>query len=222
MKKILTTLLFVAVLGATSISAQPYFRRGGVERPSNSLMHRNHYYDYIPYAGFLEMGYSGGVGEIHADQFEVLTTHGLQVNSNLFVGLGTGLQVQFNDVEELDFLPVAGKYGHKTGVNIPLYVDFRVCPVYRRVSLPIQPFFDVKIGASFDVTEDYMKIHRGYLDSGTNFYLSPSVGFRVPVGHKTAVNVGVTYNLTTQHYIGSGKDETIGLSSFGARISYEW
>ncbi len=221
MKKILTTLLLV-VLGVTLISAQPYFRRGGVERPSTSMRNHYHGYNYVPYSGFVEMGFSGGVGEIHANQFEVLTTHGLQVNSNLFVGLGSGLQFQFNDVlDSTKFSGVSGDVS-KTGVNIPLYVDFRVCPVYRRMSMPIQPFFDMKVGASFNVTGKRMVIHSGCIDRNTNFYMSPSVGFRVPVGYKTAVNVGVTYNLTTQRYIGLNKEGNIGLSSFGARISYEW
>lgn len=221
MKKTYFAILLALLLGTMGVSAQPYFTRNGMQRPAdNRIRHNGGYYGggtLVPYKGFLEIGYSGGVGDIKADQFEVLTTHGLQATENLYVGIGTGLQVQFDDA----YYRHDGYDMHDTGVNVPLYVAFRLSKSrYNR--FPIQPFFDAKIGASFCLNGDGLAISDGWLARDKNFYFSPSVGFRVPIGYRNGLNVAVTYNLTTQSFESGGHYRNIGLSSFGVRLGFDF
>ncbi|MGN1264737.1 MAG: hypothetical protein ACI4UL_02865 [Muribaculaceae bacterium] len=223
MKKTYFTILIAILLGTITVSAQPYFTRNGTRRPADNRVRNDRYYGgggyggYVPYKGFLEIAYAGGVGDIKADQFEILTTHGLQASPNLYVGLGTGLQVHFNDA-----YTTAQQFDtHTTGVNVPLYVDFRLgTSNYNR--FPIQPFFDLKIGASFCLNGDGLAISDGCLARDKNFYLSPSVGFRFPIGYKSGINIAVTYNLTTQNFERNYDYRNIGLSSFGVRLGFDW
>ena len=169
------------------------------------------------------MGYAAGIGDNRADRLDILTTHGLQVSNNTFVGIGGGLSVSFNNddyaVHDYDY--------HTTGVSIPLYVDFRLGNTYPSRSSWVQPFFDFKIGAQFRVSDDTLVVGRGYYDGTNSFYMSPSVGIRIPTGGKSAVNLAATYNLTTHRIADwSGNsyycDDVKGLSSFGVRLSFEW
>ena len=221
MKKTYFAILLALLLGTMGVSAQPYFTRNGMQRPAdNRHRHGGGYYGsgtWVQYNGFLETGYAGGVGDIKADQFEILTTHGLQATSNLYVGIGTGLQVQFDDA----YYGNDGYDMHETGVNVPLYVDFRLgTSNYSR--FPIQPFFDVKIGASFCLNTNGLAISDGCLARDKNFYFSPSVGFRFPIGYRNGLNVAVTYNLTTQSFESGANYRNIGLSSFGVRLGFDF
>ena len=231
MKRTIITSILAIVIGMAAAEAQPYFRHGhgsGPRRPQHETYYRgnNGYHSsFVPYKGFLELGYAAGIGDNRADRLDILTTHGLQVSSNTFVGIGGGLSVSFNN-DEYDRHDDYYDY-HTTGVSIPLYVDFRFGNVIPSRSSFVQPFFDMKIGAQFRVSDDTLVVGRGYYDGTNSFYMSPSVGLRIPTGGKSAVNLAATYNLTTHRIADwSGNsyycDEVKGLSSFGVRLSFEW
>ena len=229
MKRTVITSILAIVIGVAVAEAQPYFRHGqggGQRRPQRETYYRGDNgfrSSFVPYKGFLEMGYAAGIGDNRADRLDILTTHGLQVSNNTFVGIGGGLSVSFNNddyaVHDYDY--------HTTGVSIPLYVDFRFGNTYPSRGSWVQPFFDFKIGAQFRVSDDTLVVGRGYYDGTNSFYMSPSVGIRIPTGGKSAVNLAATYNLTTHRIADwSGNsyycDAVQGLSSFGVRLSFVW
>jgi len=229
MKKIFATLI-VLVVGIGMAEAQPYFRNRGQGTSTPRQRYEQRYYrdgnyshSVVPYKGFLELGYSFGIGDNRSDRLDILTTHGLQVGNSTFIGVGTGLSVAFNADENYPYDSYSDL--HTTGVSIPLYVDFRFGQTEPYRSF-IQPFLDVKVGAQFRISDDTFALYDGFVDGNRSFYLSPSVGIRIPAGYKNAVNLAVTYNLTTYRICGwdhpDWEGDVKGLSSIGVKISYEW
>lgn len=57
-----------------------------------ALLASNHLFAQNPpqrgYRGFVETGYSFGLGDIGMNRFEISTTHGFQLNEHLFIGAG--------------------------------------------------------------------------------------------------------------------------------------
>lgn len=76
------------------------------------------------YSGFIEMGYCFGIGEYDFGRFDLSTSHGFQINSHIFIGLGTGYK----------------KFS--SAYCIPLYTDFRVNFLDKKAT----PFFGLKMG----------------------------------------------------------------------------
>ena len=225
MKKSLMIFVMTIVLGTGLMEAQPYFRnRGGNGyrvQPRETYFRNDSYSQALPYyKGFLEMGYSFGVGDNRSDRLDFLTTHGLQLTESAFLGVGTGLSVSFN--ADGDYVP-SSDYDN-TGVGVPLYVDLRLMQPSWQSS--VQPFFDLKVGMQFTLDDDNVAFEDGYIDGSRSFYLSPTVGIRIPTGYKSALNLGVTYNLTNYRicdwYHPEWDSELKGLSSVGVKISYEW
>lgn len=245
MNRTVIALLTAAVLGTTACYGQAYFNRdhsrshttssyGDSRRGYNDRRYGSYDYWQPQYKGFLEAGFAGAVSETKAPQLDVLTTHGFQVSQQVFVGIGAGVSVQFlRDNTYGRGYDESGFHGqsyyadyHTTNVNIPLYADLRYTPMglYRN---SVQPFFDVRMGVNFGVGERLQCVGYGYIDSDKGFYFSPSIGVRIPVGYKNAVNIGLTYNLSTAQVVdwdqGSNYNaHTVGFGTVGARISYEW
>lgn len=228
MRKLIIMIMSVA-MGLGMVQAQPYFRgrggNGGYRQTQRETRYRSDYYPMqssVPYKGFLEMGYSFGVGDNRSDRLDILTTHGLQVGGSAFIGVGAGLSFAFNaDGQYVDY---RDDY-HTTGVSIPLYVDLRFAqPSWKNQY--VQPFFDVKVGAQFRISDDDFVLENGVVDGNRSFFFSPTVGIRIPVSYSNAINLGVTYNLTTYRVCDWGHlndyGDIKGLSSFGVKISYEW
>ncbi|MGM9804213.1 MAG: hypothetical protein ACI308_08570 [Muribaculaceae bacterium] len=225
MKKSVITLVMALVMGTCTVVAQPYFTRG--HRQTQYERQRNNYGSSmnVPYKGFVEIGYAAGIGDNRADRFDILTTHGLQVSDNAFFGVGGGLSVSFNKDQYGDRYDLYDY--HTTGVSIPIYVDLKLGNVIPSRTSFVQPFFDLKIGAQFRVSEDVLAVGYGYYDGNNSFYMSPSVGIRIPTGGRGAINLAATYNLTTHRIADWGgssyyNDDIKGLSSFGVRLSFEW
>ena len=99
--------------------------------------------------GFIESGYTIGVGKGHEGRIPLLATIGWQFNPYLFIGVGSG-ENYFHDSKQ---------YG------IPVYGDIRA-------NLPISwvsPYIDVKIGASMaDVKGFYIRPSAGCRFGATN------------------------------------------------------
>jgi len=99
--------------------------------------------------GFVESGYTIGVGKDHEGRIPLWATIGYQFNPYLFIGVGTG-ENYFHDSKQ---------YG------IPVYGDIRA---YLPVSW-VGPFIDAKIGASMaDVKGFYIRPSAGCRFGATN------------------------------------------------------
>lgn len=116
-------------------------------------------------------------------------------------------------------------YNHSSscsGVMVPVFSDFR----FDIGSQPSSPsfFIDLKVGCSFLMGKDYIKINDGYLTNQQYFYLRPTIGMRIPVSSsnpRQAVNIGVSYQLLTSNYW-SSSSRNVTLNAIGATIGFEW
>ncbi len=112
------------------------------------------------YRGFIDLGYSVGVGDWGEGRVELTTSHGYQIIPYLFVGLGVGVN-----------------YYHESEVwEIPIFVHLRG-------SLPChaicQPFIDWKIGYTvYDSTGFYM-----CPSVGCRFAVSDMCGLSLSLGY---------------------------------------
>ncbi len=112
------------------------------------------------YRGFVDFGFSYGVGSWGQDRIEFSTTHGYQILPCLFAGLGIGFH-----------------YYHWDGVlEIPIYADIRGTLPCRSIC---QPFLDFKIGYTvYDADGFYMTP-----SIGCRFAVSRTCGISVGIGY---------------------------------------
>lgn len=188
----------------------------------------------VAYKGFLELGYSGGVSEYSANQLDVLTTHGVTFGSNLFLGVGLGVNILYpdengNPISHLDgghYMP-EGRYSYnkETAVMVPVYFDLK----YNFGNGAVRPFVDVKLGAAFLGNDHAVSIGDGWLDDREGFYFSPTIGVNIPTSSRVGINIGVTYNLISQKYYYYDyyydhyySNDGISLHSLGVKFSIEW
>ncbi len=112
------------------------------------------------YRGFVDLGYSVGVGDYGESRVELTTSHGYQIIPYLFVGLGVG--VQYYHESELWEIPI---YVHLRG-SLPCHA---VC----------QPFIDWKIGYTvYDADGFYM-----CPSVGCRFAVSDMCGLSLSLGY---------------------------------------
>jgi hypothetical protein len=126
MKKLKFITLLAAIMVCGMASAQ-FINTGGNER-NNQRQSSNESGGgaVLGYSAFVEFGYSVGIGDYSFDRFEITTSHGIQANSHIFIGLGTGLKYFFDG----------------SNYAIPVYTDFRVNFLNKKIS----PFAGMKIG----------------------------------------------------------------------------
>ena len=142
------------------------------------------------------------------------------------MGVGIGVQAIMTDRNDnYDPWQYPGDWDEsrsrsRTGWIMPLYTDFRF-----NIGSPTDTsfFIDLRLGASFLLSDNYLEIGDGFLDSDQAFYLKPTIGMSIPLNNsgKQAVNIGVSYQLMTQNYWYRNSSD-ITLSSFGATIGFEW
>ena len=90
------------------------------------------------YRGFIDAGYSIGVGDYEFGRFEVNTSHGYQINPYLFLGVGAGLHFM-SSYETKDMnIPLDVR---DSQVDIPVFANIRCNFSKKKVS----PFVDPKI-----------------------------------------------------------------------------
>lgn len=180
------------------------------------------------YKGYVEASYLKGVGSKNADFVEITTTQGFRYADWFFMGVGAGVEAvmtnprsNFNDWENATTYFNRDKETGKTGWVIPLYTDFRFT---FGGDDDLAFFIDLRLGASFLVSNRYLSIGDGYMTSSENFYLRPSLGMRIPISDKNkkqAINLGVTYQLITSNYWYYSSSSTT-LSAVGVTIGFEW
>ncbi|MCM1377405.1 MAG: hypothetical protein NC097_06395 [Clostridium sp.] len=223
-RKILTIAIAIlsAIIFVGSANAQYYEianRLPGLIQPALS--------GSMNYRGSIEGHFLKGVGNYNADFSGISTSQGFKYGSWFFMGLGMGVDIVTSHTED-DYGSWAPSYpdyanhsSTKTGVMIPIFTDFRF-DIGSQSSASF--FIDLKVGASFLIGKDYLRINDGYITNQEYFYLRPSLGVRIPVNSqntKQAVNLGVDYQLLTSNYWSSWS-RNVTLSALGAHISFEW
>lgn len=213
--------LMIISLGATGIKAQYYQLANQIPQVLQPALSGS-----FNYKGFVEGSYTKGVGPRQADFLEITTTQGFQYASWFYMGVGLGIQTIMTDRNEnYDPWQYPGDWDSdrshsRTGWMLPLFTDFRF-----NIGKMTDPsfFIDMKIGASFLLSNNYLEIGDGFLNSDETFYFKPSVGLRVPLNDSgsQAINVALNYQLMTQNYW-YRNSSNITLSSFGASIGFEW
>ena len=175
------------------------------------------------YKGFVEAGYSHTLSGYNGDFLEVTTSQGYQYNNWFFMGAGLGVDVLFAHKNEnwgMDTYPSGNRGVTQTAAMLPLFTDFRFLIGGTSVSF----FLDLKIGCSFLLSNKMIPIGQGYLTNKEYFFLTPSIGLRLPTNKKNpkqAFDIGVKYKLLTSNYW-YNYNNNITLQSIGAFVGFEW
>lgn len=123
------------------------------------------------YKGFVDFGYTFGIGDYSINRLEITTSHGFQFNPYIFLGGGTGLH-----------------YFHESeSTAMPLFADFRVN--FKKGS--VVPFAGLKTGYTFMLSDDVEDL---------GFYCAPSVGVKVMMNHRMALNLSLGYTIQLFDY----------------------
>ena len=112
------------------------------------------------YRGFVDIGYTFGVGDLRMDRLEFTTTHGYQFNPYLFAGLGAGISY-WPDTEVMGY---------------PLFVDIRTDIPTEAI---FSPFVDIKLG--FNPSNDHMSLY-GNFSAGCRVAFSKHMAFNISLG----------------------------------------
>lgn len=179
------------------------------------------------YKGFVEGEYLHGVGDYQCDFAGISTVQGFRYSNWFFMGAGLGVQyVHTSQADDwgTDFKPGYEYEGHSStnnGVMIPIFTDFRF-----NIGNPsgLTFFIDVRIGASFLASDDYLRISDGYITNNEYFYLRPSMGLRIPLSSsapRRAFDIGVSYQLLTGNYWDSWQRNAT-INALGVNVAFEW
>jgi hypothetical protein len=124
----------------------------------------------LGYKGFVDFGYTLGVGDYSADRAEAYTTHGCQINNVIFVGVGAGVNYY---------------YDNDNAIGVPVYANARFTFLNKRIT----PFADTRVGYSLvDVEGIY-----GSQAIGCRFRLGDRTAFNVSVAY-TLLNLQTEFS----------------------------
>ena len=124
------------------------------------------------YRGYIDAGYSIGVGDYEFGRFEVNTSHGYQFNPYFFLGAGAGLHFMSSyETKDMD-IPLDVR---DSQVDIPVFANIR-CNFSKKM---VSPFVDVKGGT--------------YVTNNGGLYVNASAGCRFAINEKQAVSLAVGY-----------------------------
>lgn len=124
------------------------------------------------YKGIVELGYQIGTGDYGMDRLNLNIINGYQINPYFSLGFGTGLRYYF-DAE---------------AAVIPIFADFRANFMDNHVS----PYLSLGVGYSFDATNSF---------KGVGFLLNPTIGVSFKVSEKSAMNVGLGYEMQRMKFL---------------------
>ena len=161
------------------------FSMSEVDRIEHQARKKN--YDTAKFRGFIDAGYSLGVGEPRNNFWLIESSFGYAITPRAYLGAGIGIH-QFN--------PVLSSYPQRTDKAQPEDNDpnwkYPFIPIYveGRYSFNNEshntPWVSLKVGATFI--------------NHSGFYTSPSVGYHFKSNQFFSFNVGVGYALHTAHY----------------------
>lgn len=141
--------------------------------------------------------------------FGYSTTHGYQINSHLFVGLGFGI---YSDMIHSDTFERYDDYGNKYAENefyaarIPVFADVRWD---FGLAKKTAPYVALKAGYQFSLDVDdgdtylanaytwnngYQYLYL-YGHSTQGLFFQPSIGMRASIGGRRAMNIGLAYSI---------------------------
>lgn len=170
-------------------------------------------YNISGYRGFVDFGYTAGVGDMNIGRVELTTSHGFQFNPYLFVGAGTGIHCYFKanerklELSEKECLPV-----------IPFFVDLRGS--FLKGS--IVPFIGIKLGYSCAL----VSASNEYDFSGLGLYIAPSAGVKFAITSQAMLNLSLGYsvqNTTIGEYSYRDYDETtINMGGVSIKMGVEF
>lgn len=149
------------------------------------------------YKGIVELGYQIGTGDYGMDRLKLNIINGYQINPYFSLGFGTGLRYYFDADAAL----------------IPLFADFRANFMDNKIS----PYLSLGVGYSFDATNGF---------EGVGFLLNPTVGVSFKVSDKSAMNVGLGYEMQKMDFYYGGyygyysSSENSGAISINVGISF--
>ena len=143
------------------------------------------------YKGFLDFGYTVGVGDFEEDRIEFSTSHGYQFNPHFYAGIGVGLSY-FTDAEVLGVPIFAHIRANLLDKAISPYVDFRIgySPTEDVKGFYMAPSIGCKIN-SFNISLGYVMqkapvYYYGYSGGYYGYYYEESSenlgGFNFKVG----------------------------------------
>ena len=154
-------------------------KESGSKKKGNSLSLNGNSGNKAGYKGFLDLGYTIGVGDWGIDRLELSTSHGYQFNPYLYLGAGVAANYYF-DAECFGLPFFAHVRGNILNNKISPYVDFRIgySPLEDVRGFYMAPSIGCKI-YSFNVSLGYVmqKITDSYYDISEN-----CSGFSLKVG----------------------------------------
>lgn len=161
------------------------FAMSDIDHISHDARKKN--YDTAKFRGFIDFGYSLGVGSPRNNFWLIETSFGYAITPRAYVGAGIGIH-NFNPVLKTYPLRYDKAQPEQNDPNwkypfIPLYVEGRYS--FKNESSNT-PFVSLKVGATFIN-------HKG-------FYTSPTIGYHFKSNRFFSFNVGVGYALHTAHY----------------------
>lgn len=118
------------------------------------------------YKRVVELGYQFGTGDYGMNRLKLNIINAYQINPNFSVGIGTGVRY----------------YLDPNTAIVPLFADFRATLSKKSIS----PYFSLGAGYSFDASNNF---------NGVGFLVNPTVGARFMISEKTAINVGLGYEM---------------------------
>lgn len=180
------------------------------------------------YKGYVEADYTQGFGNYRSNFLTLATSQGYKFSDWFYMGAGIGVDFLWSQIN--------GGWGEgwidsgngwnthqltSSAVMIPVFTDFRfILGDQTQTSF----FINLRVGAAFLCSDDYVKIRDGYLSDRNYFYLQPAVGVRIPVSRthpRQALDVGLHYRLMTSDYW-SNWQYNAAINGIGLNISYEW
>lgn len=126
--------------------------------------------DITGYRGFVDFGFTKGLGDSGADRFELTTSHGYQFTPYFFTGAGIGIHYYMDMWWNGDNVPF-----------IPLFIDLRG----NLMQGSIVPFIGLKGGYSLVVDDGLY---------GGGLYAAPSVGVKYMLSETLALNLSLGYS----------------------------
>lgn len=124
------------------------------------------------YRGFVDLGYSVGIGDYKFNRFEISTSQGYQFNPYIFLGAGVGFH--FMPYYEFTIWNTPHEVRDRV-IDIPLFANLHLNFTKTRVT----PFVDAKGGV--------------FVTNNGGAYANASGGIRVAVNDKQAVSLSVGY-----------------------------
>lgn len=175
------------------------------------------------YRGYVELSGLPGFGTNRANFVELSTSQGFRYNSWFYMGAGLGVDVVRSTVSDLYLYDrPASTSLTQTKCMVPVFSDFRF---FIGPESGISAYIDLKLGAAWLIGSGYLQLNEGYMTGGTQFYLKPSVGVRIPVRKgdtKHAFNAGLTYQLLTSNNSWLTGNGNATLNNIGITVAYEW